>query len=111
MMTGAGGDFAAGGGPARHIPVLLHEIVEALQPAPGRHIIDATFGAGGYTTALLDAGAHVTATDRDPDAIAAGRALEEASGGRLTLHHAVFSKLHSVTDRPVDGVEIGRAHV
>lgn len=104
MMTGAGGDFAAGGGPARHIPVLLHEIVEALQPAPGKRIIDATFGAGGYTTALLDAGAHVTGIDRDPDAIAAGRTQEEASGGRLTLHHAVFSKLDSVTDELVDGV-------
>ena len=57
---------------APHIPVLLDEVVAALAPAPGSVIVDATFGAGGYTRALLDAGATVHAFDRDPDAIAAG---------------------------------------
>lgn len=104
MMTGAGSDFAAGGGPARHIPVLLSEVVAALQPAPGKTIIDGTFGAGGYTAALLDAGADVIGIDRDPDAIAAGRAMEAASGGRLALHHRPFSELDMVSDAPVDGV-------
>ncbi len=104
MMTGTGGDTAAGGGLARHIPVLLSEVVEALQPAPGKVIIDGTFGAGGYTKALLDAGASVIAIDRDPDAIAAGRAMEAESGGRLTLHHRPFSELDTVSDAPVDGV-------
>ena len=49
-----------------------------LAPAPGERHVDATFGAGGYTRALLAAGAEVIAFDRDPDAIAAGRALEAA---------------------------------
>ena len=104
MMTGAGSDIAAGGGPARHIPVLLSEVVEALQPAPGKTIIDGTFGAGGYTAALLDAGASVIAIDRDPDAIEAGRAMEAAGGGRLALHHRPFSELDEVGDELVDGV-------
>ena len=56
-----------------HIPVLLDEVIEALGPAPGTLIVDATFGAGGYSRRLLDAGATVHAFDRDPDAIAAGR--------------------------------------
>lgn len=104
MMAGPGGGNAAGGGPARHIPVLLEEVLAALQPAPGKTIIDGTFGAGGYTRALLDAGANAIAIDRDPDAIAAGRAVERSSGGRLRLVHAPFSQLADVAGEPVDGV-------
>jgi 16S rRNA (cytosine1402-N4)-methyltransferase len=58
---------------APHIPVLLEEVLAALSPGPGDVIVDATFGAGGYSRALLDAGATVHAFDRDPDAIAWGR--------------------------------------
>ena len=77
---------------APHIPVLLDEVVAALDPQPGQVIVDATFGAGGYSLALLERGAHVHGFDRDPDAIAAGRALEEAHAG-LTLHHARFAEM------------------
>ena len=49
-----------------HAPVLLDEVIEALAPQPGDVIIDATFGAGGYTRAILKAGATVIALDRDP---------------------------------------------
>jgi 16S rRNA (cytosine1402-N4)-methyltransferase len=104
MMAGPGGLPDAGGGPARHIPVLLPEVLEALRPAGGEIIIDGTFGAGGYTRALLDAGADVIAIDRDPDAIAAGRALEAGSGGRLRLVEGPFSRLDRFSDTPVDGV-------
>ena len=55
-----------------HIPVLLDEVIAALDPKPGDVIVDATFGAGGYTRAILDKGAQVHAFDRDPDAIANG---------------------------------------
>ena len=55
-----------------HTPVLLDEVLAALDPQPGDVLVDATFGAGGYTRRLLDAGATVHAFDRDPDAIAAG---------------------------------------
>ncbi|GAA4773212.1 16S rRNA (cytosine(1402)-N(4))-methyltransferase RsmH [Novosphingobium ginsenosidimutans] len=76
-----------------HIPVLLDEVVAALAPAPGAVIVDATFGAGGYTRALLDAGATVHAFDRDPDAIAAGQAWPECAEQRLVLHPRRFSEM------------------
>jgi 16S rRNA (cytosine1402-N4)-methyltransferase len=82
-----------------HIPVLLEEVIVALSPTPGSVIVDATFGAGGYTRRLLDAGATVHAFDRDPDAIAAVRhdpagwpeAHEEEP--RLVLHPRRFSEM------------------
>jgi 16S rRNA (cytosine1402-N4)-methyltransferase len=81
--------------PAPHVPVLLDEVIAALAPEPGAVIVDATFGAGGYTRRLLDAGAQVHAFDRDPDAIAAGRAWPETQGQppRLVLHPRRFSEM------------------
>ena len=71
---------------APHIPVLLDEVMTALAVQPGETHVDGTFGAGGYSRAILAAGAgRVFAFDRDPDAIAAGRTLEAESGGRLVL--------------------------
>jgi len=86
---------------APHIPVLLDEVVAALAPAPGERIVDATFGAGGYTRAILATGAQVIAFDRDPDAIAAGRAADLPG---LTLVHSDFSALEAALDAPVDGL-------
>jgi 16S rRNA (cytosine1402-N4)-methyltransferase len=77
----------------RHIPVLLDEVMAALALAPGDRMVDATFGAGGYTARALAAGAHVTAFDRDPRAIAAGAALAAAYPGRLTLVEAPFADM------------------
>lgn len=95
-------------GAVRHIPVLLREVVAALAPGPGATIVDGTFGAGGYTRALLDAETHVIAIDRDPTAIAAGQALVAAAKGRLTLVEARFSELADVVAKlglaAVDGV-------
>lgn len=81
--------------PAPHVPVLLDEVIEALAPRPGNVIIDATFGAGGYTRAILDRGATVHAFDRDPDAIAAGSQWEETREDppRLVLHQRRFSEM------------------
>ncbi|PLK26403.1 16S rRNA (cytosine(1402)-N(4))-methyltransferase RsmH [Novosphingobium sp. TH158] len=95
---------------APHIPVLLDEVIDALAPAPGTLIVDATFGAGGYTRRLLDAGATVHAFDRDPDAIAAGRAWPECQGEepRLVLHPRRFSEMLAAMNEAgisrVDGV-------
>ncbi len=93
---------------ALHIPVLRDEAIAALVPAPGETHVDGTFGAGGYTRALLAAGAEVIALDRDPDAIAGGRALAAASGGRLTLVRERFSALDGVLADvgQVDGVAL-----
>jgi len=91
-----------------HIPVLIDEVLDALRPTPGERHVDATFGAGGYTRALLATGAEVVAFDRDPDAIAGGQDMVAASDGRLTLVEAPFSALDSELDArglaPVDGV-------
>lgn len=80
---------------APHIPVLLDEVIAALEPVSGAVIIDATFGAGGYTRRLLDAGASVHAFDRDPDAIAAASGWSEAAEcpPRLVLHPRRFSEM------------------
>ena len=76
----------SGCGADRHIPVLLPEVLEALGVQDGAHYIDGTFGAGGYTKAILEAAdCRVTALDRDCQAIADGRALEDKFGDRLTL--------------------------
>jgi 16S rRNA (cytosine1402-N4)-methyltransferase len=77
-----------------HIPVLLDEVVAALAPAPGETHVDGTFGAGGYTKAILEKGAaRVFAFDRDPEAIRMGEALAASSGGRLTLVPERFSRM------------------
>lgn len=103
MTAGHGEDTSAGGGPARHIPVLLDEVIAALAPLEEAAIIDGTFGAGGYTRALLERGAIVVAIDRDPDAIAAGSELEAQSGGRMRLVHGTFSRLDDYVSE-ADGV-------
>ena len=86
-------------GAPHHIPVLLHEVVSALAPSPGELMVDATYGGGGYTRALLQGGARVFAFDRDPDAIAAA----PAQAG-LTLVEAEFSRLADEVPEPADGV-------
>ncbi|MFM7403386.1 MAG: 16S rRNA (cytosine(1402)-N(4))-methyltransferase RsmH [Erythrobacter sp.] len=80
---------------APHIPVLRDEVVAAIQPRAGMTIVDATFGAGGYSAALLDAGAQVHAFDRDPDAITAAQAMVARYAGRLALHPARFSMMRA----------------
>ncbi len=93
-----------------HIPVLLDEVIEALDPQPGDVIVDATFGAGGYTRALLDRGATVHAFDRDPDAVRNGQSWDEAKSSppRLILHPNRFSEMVSALAEAgvgqVDGV-------
>ncbi|MEW4448584.1 16S rRNA (cytosine(1402)-N(4))-methyltransferase RsmH [Qipengyuania sp. JC766] len=82
---------------APHVPVCLEGVIEALDPRPGHVVVDATFGAGGYSRALLAAGATVHAFDRDPDAIAAGSRWPETREDppRLVLHPVEFSQMVS----------------
>jgi 16S rRNA (cytosine1402-N4)-methyltransferase len=79
--------------PAPHTPVLLEEVIAGLAIAAGETHVDATFGAGGYTRAMMARGARVVAFDRDPDAIAEGRPLVDEAGGALTLVPAAFSAM------------------
>ena len=93
----------------RHIPVLGRQAVEMLSPRDGGVYVDATFGAGGYSGAILGiAGTRVIGIDRDRTAIAGGFELVDRSGGRLTLVEDRFSNLAEVCAaqgvRSVDGV-------
>ena len=96
------------GGLARHVPVLMEEALGILAPVAGGVFVDGTFGAGGYTSAILATGASVIAIDRDPHAIAAGVALRDSAGGRLTLVEGRFSDPDAIAQahgaERVDGV-------
>lgn len=94
-MTGCGTTTA--GGPARHIPVLLGEVVEMLRPEDGGVYVDGTFGAGGYSRAILEAAdCQVIGFDRDEAAFEAGCAMAKAYDGRLQLKNERFSQLEPV---------------
>ena len=88
-----------------HVPVLLQEVVETLAIVPGETFVDGTFGAGGYTAAMLKAGAgRVVAFDRDPDAIASG--VELVPDPRLILIEERFSQMDRVLrERGIDLVD------
>jgi 16S rRNA (cytosine1402-N4)-methyltransferase len=104
-MADHGSESDAIGGSIRHVPVMLAEVLEHLAPAPGTVILDGTFGAGGYTRAILEQGASVIALDRDPNAIAGGQALVAEFSGRLTLKLSTFSRLDDFApDGGLDGV-------
>jgi len=92
-----------------HIPVMLTEVLAALAPRVGGTYLDATFGGGGYSRAILDAAAcTVWAIDRDPEAIVRGAALAACYPGRLHLLHGAFADMvrllgaHGVT--ALDGI-------
>ncbi len=109
MMTGSGIGGHAAGGPARHISVLLAEVIERLTPEDNAIYVDATFGVGGYSKAILEsADCRVIAIDRDPDAIIAGQDLVSDYGDRLTLVEGKFSELRELAEqagiKAVDGV-------
>src|SRR5215471_17969368 len=94
-----------------HRAVLLNETLEYLDPQPGRRYIDATFGAGGHTQALLDRIAptgSVLALDVDNSTLEAGLELKQAYGNRLTLVNANFRDIFPVAETHgflnVDGV-------
>jgi 16S rRNA (cytosine1402-N4)-methyltransferase len=94
---------------ARHLPVLLQEVVTGLAIVPGETLVDGTFGAGGYTRAMLGEGAgRVIGFDRDPNAIANGRSL--VPDERLTLVEERFSQMDRVLAErgllPVDGIAL-----
>ncbi|HEY1362839.1 MAG TPA: 16S rRNA (cytosine(1402)-N(4))-methyltransferase RsmH [Xanthobacteraceae bacterium] len=98
---------AVAGGLVRHIPVLARPAIELLNVRPGGLYIDATFGAGGYTRAILDrAECRVIGIDRDVRAIALGAELAQAAGDRLILVEDRFSNLQAVAERCGQGLEV-----
>lgn len=101
-MTGGGGpdDQGVAGGPARHIPVLREEVLAALQIGAtdsGGLFLDGTFGAGGYSAAILEnPETRVLALDRDPSAIRDGAKLVDKFGDRLRLVEGRFADLEAI---------------
>ena len=82
---------------AKHLPVMLAEVIAALGPKDGGHYIDGTFGGGGYARAILEAAdCKVLGIDRDPEAIARGQALVRQFEGRLTLVEGEFSRMDAL---------------
>ena len=82
--------------PDGHRPVLLHPLIESLQPRPGQVFVDGTLGGGGVTAALLERvrpGGRVIAIDRDPAALAGARRRFAAAGDSLLLVHGDFADL------------------
>ena len=90
---------------APHVPVLVNEVIAALAIQGGDTLVDGTFGAGGYTRAMLGAGAgRVIGFDRDPDAIEAGASLVPDS--RLTLVNERFSQMdRALAERGIEQVD------
>lgn len=88
---------------APHIPVLLTPILAHAAPISGVWL-DGTMGAGGYTRALLDAGARVIAIDRDPSAHEMAADWRAPYGDRLRQELGTFSDLDTLAGEPLDGV-------
>ncbi len=96
-MTAGSDSKAVAGGSARHIPVLARRVVDWLGVHSGGRYIDATFGGGGYSRAILATpGARVIGIDRDRAAIDHGASLVEEARGRLELVEDRFSNLASI---------------
>jgi 16S rRNA (cytosine1402-N4)-methyltransferase len=80
--------------PQGHIPVLVDAVLAAITPRDDATYIDATFGAGGYSEAILGAArCRVFGIDRDPDAVERGQDLVARHGGRLTLITGPFGDM------------------
>lgn len=97
--------------PNGHTPVLLNEVLAALSPKDGEVFVDGTFGAGGYSRALLDScDCRVYGIDRDPRAVGAAAALKARYGERLTLLPGRFGDMQALLDAvgitAVDGVAL-----
>lgn len=82
----------------KHIPVLLNGVMDALGDMHGMRIIDATFGAGGYTRAFLNAGADVVAFDRDPNVLFDVDAVSCEFGERFKFIPKTFSHMAELDD-------------
>src|ERR1019366_715287 len=105
MRTAPADDFPAIMTPG-HQPVLLREVLGFMAPVPGGRYLDATFGGGGHTRALLESasGVSVLAFDRDPVAQLRAAALAAEFAGRLELVDQDFGRLAERAAGELDGV-------
>ncbi len=88
-----------------HIPVMLSEVLDALCVENGKTYVDATFGNGGYTSAILEkADCKVTAIDRDPSVQKRAAEIKNKFGSRFEFKQGVFSDLKNLITEPADGI-------
>jgi 16S rRNA (cytosine1402-N4)-methyltransferase len=87
-----------------HAPVLLREVIATLAPRDGETHVDGTFGAGGYSRAILEsAQCRVIGIDRDPDALTRAQALSTHFGARFEMRPGVFGAIETLVPERVDG--------
>jgi 16S rRNA (cytosine1402-N4)-methyltransferase len=91
-----------------HAPVMLSEVLQALAPRDGGIYVDATYGRGGYSRAILEAAeCQVYGIDRDPEAVAAGRAMAADYAGRLDIIDGRFGEMDRLLPvAAVDGIAL-----
>jgi 16S rRNA (cytosine1402-N4)-methyltransferase len=92
-----------------HTSVMLNEVLEALKPNNTGVHVDGTFGAGGYSRAILDQGASMLwAIDRDPAVISASNSIENEFQGKFQLLQGCFSNMEKILKekgvKSVDGI-------
>lgn len=83
----------------KHIPVLLEAVLDTIGDIRGANVLDATFGAGGYTRAFLERGANVTAFDRDPNVMDDVNQVKQNYGDRFKFIPAPFSAMSELSDK------------
>ena len=83
----------------KHIPVLLDSVMNVAGDLRGAHVLDATFGAGGYSRAFLNAGATVTAFDRDPTVIETAKEMSDEFGACFQFIPQEFSTMAELTEK------------
>lgn len=89
----------------KHIPVMLNEVLQSLAPQDGETYVDATFGNGGYTEAVLQAAdCHVIAIDRDPTVLPRVKELQEKYGKRFEFRQGQFGDIKALISQPVNGI-------
>ena len=82
----------------KHIPVLLGSVMDAIGDIRGARVVDATFGAGGYTRAFLNAGANVLAFDRDPNVLDDAKQIKQEFGAQFEFIARPFSAMAELND-------------
>ena len=88
----------------KHFPVMLPEVLHYLAPRDGEVYVDATFGNGGYTEAVLKAAqCKVIAIDRDPTVLPRVQEFQEKYGHRFIFKQGCFSQIENLIDSPVNG--------
>jgi len=89
---------------ARHIPVMLCEVLQALNPKDNEVYVDATFGNGGYSEAVLNkAKCKVIAIDRDPTVQKRADEMKKAYGARFEFRAGDFGSIDNLIQSPVNG--------